>query len=741
MNSIARALAVAFTAAVVATCPAFCWDGEPSIGYSLVPRADYLKWDDHIGLEDAYLYGGEIGANLDRFVSLRGYFLTNSGVATDLARISTQFIDQDVGLTNYGVGVVLNLNQGRLVPFVRCGGGILRVDPDSGEVFDQIALRAGGGLRYEFAPGIHCEASVEDLLFRIDRTMLSAHDPEQMASSDPDRDKLRSNLAVSVGVGVDLGGQPGWSSDAGEADRGIGARLVGGRWTAEAFSGRLRFDDPSDLGDREVVGGRLGTSLSSNFSLCGYYWRGMTEGYETTEDLQSYGGEAQFFLGRGRGALPYLLLGAGKLDFLSDFRDLEGRERSDKALLILGAGVGLMISDNVRLSADARDYMLSEGDFDEVGSPDQLRHSLAITGSLGFVFGARRHGVPGMRERGEGRPEEPGQSYQSDKYVTLPVPAVGEIYVRYGEPGGVTVVSGQAPAEPPVALVQPGPGAPAVSPAVAVPVVPGAPSAPAAPAVQVAPSVPSAPGPAMDREAMRRMIDEELAVALRAAAPARPESAQAPDQTEALLTRIADALDERVRTAPAQPTTIIIEPQEVAPVAPGGAPQPIVIAPVEPGERGVVEVIAPAPAVPVRPHFAYTHTGVNVNDPTQWVFGARFDAAPIRRGSRIWIVPEVGFGLFNKGSMMLVANTQYDFDASVRIRSTHITPYVYGGVGLLHFGEGAGRDTNEGVVNLGYGLTFNIRKVNAYVEHQGVDLFDLHRLIFGVRWATSMGSD
>jgi hypothetical protein len=753
MNSIVRALAVALLAAVASACPAACWDGGPSIGYSVVPRADYLRWDNNIGLENAYLYGGELGADLDRLVALRGYFLTNSGVGTDLARISTQFIDQDIGLTNYGVDVILNLNQGQLVPFVRCGGGILRFDPDSGEVFNQIALRAGGGLRYEFAPGFHCEASVEDLLFRVDRTMLSGHDPEQMATSDPDRNKLRSNLAVSVGVGVNLGAQPAWPADAEGTDRGIGARLAGGGWTVEAFSGRLRFDDPSDLGDREVVGGRLGTSISPNLNVCGYYWRGMTKGYETTEDLQSYGGEAQFFLGRGRGAVPYLLMGAGKLDFLSDFRDLGGRERSDKALLILGAGVGLMLSDNVRLAAEARDYMLSEGDFDEVGSPDQLRHSLAITGSLGFVFGARRHWERGARERGQGRIEDLKPSYQSDNYVTLPVPSVGEIYVRYGEPGGVTVVSGQEAAAQPA---QPAPlpsAAPMPQMIPAAPAAPAAPSAPAAPApagapAVVAPAVPSAtsaPVEAVDREAVRRMIDEELALALRAAAPAQPESAAAPDQTEALLTRIADALDQRVQTAPARPTTIVIEqPQQVVPVAPEQAPQPaqaIVIPPSQPGEPGRVQIVPPAPAAPVRPHIAYTYTGVNIDDPAQWVFGARFDAAPIRRGSSIWIVPEVGFGLFNKGSLMLVANAQYDFDASVKIRSTRITPYLYGGAGLLHFGKGAGRDTNEGVVNLGYGLTFNIYKMNAYVEHQGVDLFSLHRLILGLRWATSEASD
>jgi len=266
---------------------------------------------------------------------------------------------------------------------------------------------------------------------------------------------------------------------------------------------------------------------------------------------------------------------------------------------------------------------------------------------------------------------------------------------------------------------------------------PPAPAAPGEPAIEAAPA---APGEGVDRDALRRMVDEELALALRAAAPAAPESAAAPDQTDALLRRIADALDQRVRTAPAEPTTIVIEqPRQAQPAAPGEMPQPAAVTPGQPSESGQVRIL-PAPAAPVRPHVAYTYSGVNIDDPAQWMLGARFDAAPVRKGSRIWAVPEVGFGLFSKGSLMLAVNAQYDFEASVTVRGKRITPYIYAGAGLLHFGKGAGRDRNEGVVNLGYGLTFNVRKVNAYVEHQGVDLFSLHRLLLGVRWATSRPS-
>jgi hypothetical protein len=738
-------------ALVVPLTAAYPADGG-AITYSVLPRVDYLKWDKDIGLEDAFLYGASLGADLDRFVTLRGYFLTNQEISTDLQHVSVEFIDQNLRLTNYGADVILNLNQGQIVPFLKFGGGILVFDPDSGDAFEQIALRAGGGLRYEIAPSLYGEVTVEDLFYRIDRTMLSAHGEGDMFTSDPGRNRLRSNLAASVRLGVNLSGGGGRAA-AGRGRgfrQGFGERLTGGTWIIEPYSGRLRFDDPSDLGDHEIVGGRLGTNLSDNLSLCGYYWRGMTKGYGTTEDLQSYGGEAQFFLGRGEGAVPYLLMGAGKMDFLSGFRDIEGRQRSDKALLILGAGVGFLVNDYLRVDVGARDYLLSESDFDEVGSPDELRHSLAITGGLSFLIGGRRPAggraaaartipEPGAATRGPveaTRSDEETPSYQTDKNIIIPAPAVGEIYVRYGEPGAVSVVSGQPALPPPTPL-------PPVLPQPSVPQ-----TAPEAQPQAVAPGVPStigAPGAAglagsqmgiQDREALRRMIDEEIVAAFRASGTAaRPESVTTqPDQAELIARRIADSVEQRLRaSAQAQPQTIIIErPQEVTP---GAAPvqEPVVTAPGMPRE---IKVEAPTPARgPSRSYNAYTYTGINLDDPVQWLLGARFDAAPIRRGSRIWVVPEVEFGLFNKGSLMLVANAQYDFDASVAIHRTRITPYMYAGAGILHFGKGVGRDRNEAVLNLGYGVTFDIRKLNAYVEHQGVDLFSLHRLIVGFRWA------
>jgi hypothetical protein len=752
-------------AALVACLGSACLGQDHAVTYSLLPRADYVWWDKDIGLDDAFLYGGSVAANLDPLITLQGYYLANSGVSTDLARVSTGFINQEIRLATYGAGVILNLNSGLVVPFLTCGGGIIRFDPDRGDVFDQIALRVGGGLRYDFTPRLHGRISAEDVFYRVDRTMLSAHDPDEMATSDPARNQTRSNLVVSAALGLDLGEAPlaagGYRF---RARGGLGERITGGTWVIEPSSGRLRFDDESRLGDHEMVGGRLGLGLTDNLNLCGYYWRGMEKGYEATEDLASFGAEAQFFLAGDRGALPYVVMGGGKLDFSGDFRDLDGRCRSDKALLVLGAGVEFPVNGFVRLDAGVRDYILSESDLDEVGSPDQLRHSLAISGGLSFLVGQGRRErwgamspaparpVPARiapvtpvapevgraagsaaaqrpQREAEQEPQEPQQAYQSDKVVVIPAPSVGEIYVRYGEPGGVSVVSGPtfAPMAPP--MVPPSGAAPQ----------PAAESQAAGQAPQVAPqpvAAPAAPTGEIDREALRRMIDEEIVAALRTPV-ARPESALAgADQAELMARRIADDLERRLQVAgESKPSTVIIEqPKEAAPQAAQPAVVPVEVAPGAPGEAGAAK--PPAVVAPVKKHIAYTYTGVNLDDPVQWVLGARFDAGPMRRGSSIWIVPEVDFGLFNKGSFMLAGNAQYDFGSSVTIRKTRITPFVYGGLGVLHFGKGAGRDENEAVLNFGYGVTFNVRKLNAYVEHQGVDLFSLHRLIFGLRWAT-----
>jgi hypothetical protein len=57
---------------------------------------------------------------------------------------------------------------------------------------------------------------------------------------------------------------------------------------------------------------------------------------------------------------------------------------------------------------------------------------------------------------------------------------------------------------------------------------------------------------------------------------------------------------------------------------------------------------------------------------------------------------------------------------------------VFGGAGLLFFSKKTeARDKSEGVLNLGYGVSKDFGTWTGFLEHQGVDIFSLHRVLVG----------
>jgi hypothetical protein len=158
--------------------------------------------------------------------------------------------------------------------------------------------------------------------------------------------------------------------------------------------------------------------------------------------------------------------------------------------------------------------------------------------------------------------------------------------------------------------------------------------------------------------------------------------------------------------------------------------QTIVIPPTPP--TGISTEVTPGPRLGKGLNVVYPYMGVNLDYPEQLVMSARLDIGPVRPGSKTRVLPEVAIGLFNKGSFMFTVNTQHDFGSLATKGS--LSPYVYAGLGVIRFGKGVDRDRTEAVLNLGYGLTRNFGKWTAFVEHQGVDFFSMHRLNFGLRF-------
>ncbi|HEV2130625.1 MAG TPA: hypothetical protein VGR27_05960, partial [Longimicrobiaceae bacterium] len=173
---------------------------------------------------------------------------------------------------------------------------------------------------------------------------------------------------------------------------------------------------------------------------------------------------------------------------------------------------------------------------------------------------------------------------------------------------------------------------------------------------------------------------------------------------------------EGVGPAPAAEQAVV--PRGTTPAAPASVPPPVDPSPTAASVRRPLTL---------DPERTRAFTGVSFADP-QALLGARLNFGPITSSMPLDLVPEVTFGFGDGTSLLLAGNLQYE--AGPLTRGTLLTPYVNGGLGLL---------TSEGLVlNLGYGVSADLGRsalgsVTGFAEHQGIDLYDLHRLLLGVR--------
>ncbi|MEP6836356.1 MAG: outer membrane beta-barrel protein [Gemmatimonas sp.] len=720
------------------------------ISYTLAPAVSSLQWDKDFGLKNHSLYGGLASIDFERLISLQAFYFTNDkvdaavnklGLSGDLAN---QLKDQRLQVRSMGANVLWKFWSGGVAPFIKTGGGILELRPDSGKTSKQIMLNAGGGLRFGANAPLFLDIFADDMMIRADRYAIF-NPTGAMIPVDPDANKLRHNLSIGAAVGIPLGLNT--NDRERNAAQSVQWGLSGGSLTLEPFAGRLTFDkklssntgtatNTTRLRDQELAGLRAGIDLGRYVGVRAFYWRGTDKDYKRTESLQSWGGEMQFRLNASPGLTPYLLAGAGKLDFKQDDSTARAQRSDDKVSLILGGGVSLPLGERFALNAAARDYMYGQGNgADSVSSPSDLRHNWMYTvgirvsiagksGSRAAERGVERQRSMGAQMRADSiewaarlanaRPDDRSammdgrmmrdsmmmmngrlvrvdttiikrmraDSVRADstkraasRVIMLPVPEVGELYVRYGPPQASATTR------------------------------PGLPISPADSAARRAAETSGPPMTDAERtEAINRRIDSLVAVRVQ-------------ERTANLV----------VQAPPTVPPTTVVQVPATASAA------------VNPTERtyswkgddtrgGLL-----------------VYSGVTANNGAQILIGGRFDLGPIGGvNSHFHFAPELAFGAGSGGrSTMLVGNAQYMFRKFRLTDSRTIQPHVYGGLGVLNFSDRVGtRDGLEGIINLGYGVSIPLLKNPGTtraapvltVEHQGVDFFQINRLLVGLSW-------
>lgn len=460
----------------------------------------------------------------------------------------------------------------------------------------------------------------------------------------------------------------------------------------EVFAGKMEFDEDLRLPDQELAGFRIGLDVASFVGIRGFYWRALNDERDGWAPLQSYGGEAQLNLNAGNGITPFLVGGLGRVDFMEGFTDVDGAQPEDRTAFIAGGGLRLDVG-RVGIVAAARNYLFEREDAE---GGDDLISNLQYTAGIAF-----RLGRSGRRERAAAAPtvirETPDTVYvardpagrarerdeEGQTFVTIPVPREGEIYLRYG------------PADSSSAGRRPSAGAPTEADLEAIRARLVADLQPVLRQLLEG-----------ERAEIREMIREEL--------DRLPTAGLTPEAEQRLLENLEARLALRLRD--------------------------------EMGRPIVIDSTGALVAVPARERRRFRpgleewrpYLGASVDDPTQLVLGVRVDVGPFdARNPRLRLVPDASIGIgHGTAAVLIAAHAQYDFGAA-SVLGRGVEPYVYAGPGILFFGDPpTGRSRAEAVLDVGYGLSAELpgRRGRFFLEHQGVDLFDLNRVLLGLRF-------
>ena len=462
----------------------------------------------------------------------------------------------------------------------------------------------------------------------------------------------------------------------------------------EVFAGRMDFGSRTGLRDQELAGVRLGLDLRDYAGISGFYWRGVDRENSKAAPVQAYGAEAQLNLNSGRGLTPFLVGGVGRIDFLEGYADSTAAMPEDIDALIAGGGARLDLG-RVGLVGAVRSYLFESRDDDS----EDLRSNLLWSAGVSFRLGGsgRRAAVAAAPTVIRQTPDtvyvsrdpaaQPARGEaarnESERFITIPIPKEGEIYLRYGPADSSAVNRRPAVNGPPMTDAQVNDVRRQVL-ADLEPVLRGL--------------------MAEQREQMRDLIRDEVA-RVGAAGLSPAEEARMLELVEARLAlRLRDEL----------------------------------------ARAGVEPAVAPAPkpdggGFDPRPRAWWPYAGGNLDHPGQFVMGIRTDLGPLTASRpALRLVPEaaIGFGEATN-SVMIAGHFQYDLD-TVNLRGTSIIPYGYAGPGFLFLGDPPrGRAKTEAVLNFGYGIVVPVPNrgpsPRVFIEHQGVDLFDLNRLIIGLR--------
>jgi hypothetical protein len=418
-----------------------------NVNYSVFPTYEQLRWDDAWGLEHARMPGLRVGIDFGPFFSLQPFYAWKDevGIRDGLIPTPGTELAESFDVKLFGAEFQVNFGHAALAPFLKAGGGVLRTEDEVAGRRDRILLRGGGGVSFALGDRARAEVFGERVTTRLSSPFIpGAIEPDEL----PD-DGLVNSMVIGAGLRLPVGG--GYRATDGAFGILPGVFL-------EPYVSRIDFDSRLRLVRQYTAGGRAGIDLNQNVGVRAFYWRGVDDDFGEWDDLESYGAELQFSLNSGPGFSPFLLVGGGRVKFKDDFRDLDGMARDREDHLTLGGGMAIGLGDHTRIELGARSLFMTVGEeIGDVTSPSQLIANWQYSAGISVALGARprqraavapmdperarvERELAALREENErlrrGEPARApvavGDTLPVPRTITVPVPEVGEIILRYG---------------------------------------------------------------------------------------------------------------------------------------------------------------------------------------------------------------------------------------------------------------------------------------------------------------------
>ena len=526
---------------------------------------------------------------------------------------------------------------------------------------------------------------------------LAAQGPSAVRGLGP----VPSNLLVPKR----LGGFASRATGASTAQQGIIVlenRGWGTGFGLEAYGGTLKPRDGFRMPEQDFGGVLAGLHFGRDLALRGYYWRGWNRDSSDVAPIQSYGGELQVGILGGVIVHPFLLGGIGYIDYMDDYRDLDGAPREDEETLIAGGGIAIRPLNWLELNTAVRSYFLRSP-----GPKDDWLSNWAWTVGVSFRLG----GTP-SKSQYDREAAAAAAGAAGTQMASFPVPATGEIRVLYG---GDTLRAGDSTA-------MKGAMAVGVTTLEAVKNVVAAELAYLDAMNPDAATLGAARGPLTKPQAdtlTRRLgyrTNEIFDYILRGQAQAIHDAMKAemtargvdePSQTR-VLAKVDSVLNDRLAYNIARTREIrLLEDSAYARAAREAAAA---------AQRYLVGGLG---------GFGQFYLDGRASFRSRWLQELR-------------IVPQATLGISSTTTAMIGVSAQYHGKAS-----SGWTPYVGLGIGaLVRGGEIEGESGTSFVLNPALGLQYASKSASVfgqtatgyYIEVQGVDLFDSTRLLAGITW-------